>query len=192
MEKQMNVALKLAKLTNSNNQLIAPFIIFDFTAFLVSAIGFCYTAFTVFFYLDSLSKSYTPAFNSLIALCLTISYLYRVWCKCDYAQQSLNARSQALKEFKVDFVENYNFLDRRLRWKSEIVEERLSNEDAFSPGSFFTLNRATFLPSLASAFTYFIIIIQFKLSEKSPQDQDFLNPNTTVDFDFPTNVTTSF
>lgn len=182
MDNQMNMGLKLAKLTSLNNHLIGPFIIYDFTGFLVSAIGFCYTACTVFFYLDSLGESYTPAFNSLIALCLTISYLYRVWCKCDFAQQSLNARSLALKELKADVIENYNVLDRRLRWKAEIVEERLSNDDAFSPGSFFTLNRATFLPSIASAFTYFIIIIQFKLSEKSPIDVSTEDAPPPTDF----------
>ena len=66
-------------------------------------------------------------------------------------------------------MDNYPLLDRRLKWKSQIVEERLSNEDAFSPHDFFNLGRSAFLPTLASGFTYFIIIVQFKLSEK-PDD----------------------
>ena len=60
-------------------------------------------------------------------------------------------------------------MNRRLRWRAEIVEERLSNPDALAPLDFFNMSRATFLPCVASAFTYFIIIIQFKLSEAPPE-----------------------
>ena len=85
---------------------------------------------------------------------------YNSISNCDYS---------TFRELRKDIMDNYPLLDRRLKWKSQIVEERLSNEDAFSPHDFFNLGRSAFLPTLASGFTYFIIIVQFKLSEK-PDD----------------------
>lgn len=144
---------------------IAPFVIIDMTVFLVSAVGWLYTSFTLFFDLQILEISYDPLLNSIVTFVLAMSYIWRIWHKCNLTQEFLNVRSLVLNELQSDFMENFNLLDRRLKWKAEIVEERLANPDIYAPNSFFTMNRATFLPSLASAFTYFIIIVQFKLSE---------------------------
>ena len=72
-----------------------------------------------------------------------------------------------------------------MKWKAQLVEERLSNEDAFAPVGFFSLKRSAFLPCIASCLTYFIIIIQFKLSENPSPIADTLLTNTT-------NITMSF
>jgi len=165
IEKQMDIGLQLAKLNKKADNVISPFLMIDMTIFLISSIGWLYYAFTIFFHLEVLAKTYQPLFSSIIAVCLTGSSIYRIWLKCDTAQFFLNARGGALKELKKDLVEMHPDLDSRLQWKAEVVEERLSNQDAFAPGGFFTLDRSTFLPTIASAFTYFIIIIQFKLSQ---------------------------
>ena len=101
-----------------------------------------------------------------------------------------NRLYSTLRELRKDIMDNYPLLDRRLKWKAQIVEERLSNEDAFSPHDFFNLGRSAFLPTLASGFTYFIIIVQFKLSEKpyDPSNSTSILENL---FDSTENSTTS-
>ena len=102
----------------------------------------------------------------------------RVWGKCDDAQFLSDDIEAAIKDLTHDLVQNYHLMDRRMKWKADVLQERFS-EEPISPFDFFTLNRSAFLPTLASAVTYFIIIIQFKLSEKTSVD-DNSSTNSTI------------
>ena len=102
--------------------------------------------------------------------------IHRVWSKCNDSQLLSDDIQGAVKELSHDLVLNYHLMDRRMKWKADVLQERFS-EEAISPFDFFTLNRSTFLPTVASAFTYFIIIIQFKLSETSTSNS---NTNSTI------------
>ena len=183
IEKMMNMGLRLSKLTKMANSCLSPFLLNDMFIFLVSIVCWGYMSSIFLFNLHVLELSPLPLLNTLLFLSVTLENLWQIWCLCDSTQRFLNARELALKELQKDIMDNYPLLDKRLKWKAQIVEERLSNEDAFSPHDFFNLGRSAFLPTIASGFTYYIIIVQFKLSEV------FINANNgTIDANNTSNI----
>ena len=90
----------------------------------------------------------------------------RIWRKCDLSEIFLDTRAIALQTIQFNHIYRmYPKLDRRLKWKIQVLEDRLSRPNAISPYFAFNLNRSTFLPGLATVLTYLIIVIQFKLTE---------------------------
>ena len=182
IESMMNMGLRLSKLTKKANSCLSPFLLNDMLIFLVSVVTWGYMACCILFprNMEQLQISWIPLAQAILWLCLSGENLWRIWCLCNIVQDFLNARGKALKELQDDIMENYPLLDRRLKWRAQIAEEGLSNEDAFSPHDFFNLGRSAFLPTLASGFTYFIIIVQFKLSEVSVEPNYDNGTNSTT------------
>jgi hypothetical protein len=188
----MDIGLDLARVTKLANQVTSPFLMNFMTVFVVSTIGMLYSCATIFFSLDK-NVTWDSILFSTTTFSFAMMYLWRIWQKCNSAQMYLDSREQALAEIQKDIIENYGQLNRRLRWKAEAMTERLSCPDAYAPSSYFILNRATILPFVAAVITYFIIILQFKLSEKSgsmqPTNSSAYITNSTV-FGNSTDITT--
>ena len=126
-----------------------------------------------------------PLVYCLTSFGFVCMYVQRLWNKCNDSQMLSDAIEASAKELSIDLLANYHKLDKRLKWKSDVLEERLVKEDPIRPYDFFTMNRSAFLPTLASALTYFIIIIQFKLSESN---LDTVATNITVNSNISLNV----
>ena len=173
----MDVGFNLDKLTYKTNTLLAPFILTDMTMNLGSSICWAYFSVIIFFRENVI---FDDGLFSVTSFLFALFSIVRVLRKSNLAEMYLCSRSDALEEFQKLALENYGKFDRRLKWKLEVLEERLTRENAFSPYDSFNLNRGAFIPSVASVITYFIIIIQFKISEV-PDDLDpWALPNITI------------
>ena len=64
-------------------------------------------------------------------------------------------------------LKQYSNMSRRQKAKLTVLDMRLERENVFSPFGLFTLNRSTVVSCYASVVTYFIIMIQFRISEPS-------------------------
>lgn len=163
LEDLMDLGFTIGKITKSANQVVSPFVMIDMMIFLTSAVSWFYIGSAVFFE-GNLNPN--KALYAVTSLSFGLSNIARIWKKCNLAQLYLDTRATAVKELQKDVLDNCGELSPRLRWKAEIMQERLARDDAFAPHAFFVLNRATAIPCIASIITYFIIIIQFKLSEQ--------------------------
>ena len=100
LEDSMNMGLRLSKLTKMGNDFMAPFLLNDMTVFLIGTVCWCYCAFSFFFNLDLINHTLNPLFMTFTYFGFTIDCLLRIWNKCNFSQELLNARSAALKELK--------------------------------------------------------------------------------------------
>ena len=181
LEHILDLGFYLSKLTRSVNGILAPFLFIDMIVLSTSSVMWCYSGFAFFGNFSVLEETIIPLFYCLTSFAFVFLYVHRLWIKCDDAQRLTNAIEAATKELSIDLLANYHLLDKRMKWKSDVLEERLMKEDPIRPYEFFSLKRSAFLPTLASALTYFIIIIQFKLSESNTSTSEVnLNGNFTT------------
>ena len=159
----MDVGFNLDKLTFKVNDVLSPLIYNEMLMYLGTSVSWAYFSVRLFFSVQNICLE--NVLFTMAALFLTMIYTHKVLRKCNLAEIYLNSRASALEELQNNVYQKYAKFDRRLKWKIEILEERLSRENAYSPYYAFNLNRAAFLPSFASVITYFIIIVQFKISE---------------------------
>ena len=109
--------------------------------------------------------------------------ILRIWRKCDLSEIFLDTRASALQTMQFNHVNRmYPKLDRRLKWKIQVLEDRLSRPNAISPYFAFNMNRSTFLPGLATVLTYLIIVIQFKLTEVPDDSVSTISNSTFLNF----------
>ena len=189
LEDILNLGFYLSNLTRSLNSLLSPFLFIDMIVLSTSSVMWCYTGFAFFGNLDLLEQTIIiPLVYCLTSFGFVCMYVQRLWNKCNDSQVLSDAIEASTKELSIDLLANYHKLDKRLKWKSDVLEERLAKEDPIRPYDFFTMDRSAFLPTLASALTYFIIIIQFKLSESNLETTSTditLNDNFTINGTLP-------
>ena len=185
LEDILNLGFYLSNLTRLLNTILSPFLFIDMIVLSTSTVMWCYNGFAFFGNLGKFEEIMIPLVYCLTSFGFVCMYVQRLWNKCNDSQMLSDAIEASAKELSIDLLANYHKLDKRLKWKSDVLEERLVKEHPIRPFDFFTMNRSAFLPTLASALTYFIIIIQFKLSESN---LDTVSTNITVNSNVSLNV----
>ena len=155
--------IKLLDLKQNLNGTVAPLIFIHFAYCLSSSISSFYGETAIFFGQRTRLRYLTTAsFHAHKFSALNLLYF-----ACSVGQEledNLGKAKEALEDharFKLGSLPKDE--STRLDW--QILASRLAGGNGISPGNFFRVNRSCFLQSLGTAFTYLIVLMQFKVSE---------------------------
>ena len=147
------------------NRIIAPLVFIHFAYCLCSSVSSFYGETVIFFGQSSRLKYFTAgSFHSHKFSVLNLLYL-----ACSVGQDLEDNLDKAKEALENHARFSLGGLPRdestRLDW--QIMASRLTNNNGsgISPFNFFRVNRSCFLQALGTAFTYLIVLMQFKVSE---------------------------
>ncbi len=185
LNRVLDNGLALDKMIKQTNKAIAPFVLTDFVTALVTSVGMLYISTT--FIMKSTVLRIGLVVNSLMGLTLAIAFLHNIWSRCDAAQETIDLKNEALDQVKTLAYKNLDRMTKRLKSKLEVLDCRLGRNNLFSPFGAYTLDRTTVVSCYASVITYFIIMIQFRISEISADSTD--EPNSILNVTLTNNTT---
>ena len=94
-------------------------------------------------------------------------YLFSFYSLCDESQKLIDCEARTAKAIQEAIYKHNKTWSQEMQEQANFIKEKYANPPLFSPYSLFTLNRSGFLSTIALAFTYLIVLLQFKTAELS-------------------------
>ena len=158
--KILKVADQLNILLRDLNTILSPFLILVFFLALSNGTMLQYGMFGILFNeLTAMRASLTLQF-----LGVSTAFIAIVWMLANIGQRlqdSIVKTCDALEDFS---MENENAT------KVQKIRQRLLRDGVVSPSSFFNVNHAGYLGMIGTIITYLIVLLQFRVSESTPEE----------------------